>query len=143
MTKPRTILNTINKNNPLHDWVAQSKKWHFLDNKIKQWLPKTLTQHFQVACIQDSTVFLVADNNLVAARLRMLQLSLLQHIQNDYPQVNNIHVSIQPKQLQKTYVKQVKLDTIARQTLNDMAHQLAHHPNLAAALIKLSHKQTD
>lgn len=71
-------LDKLSKRDPkLAGLLTQSQQWQRLDQAIKLLLPPNLRAHFQVACIEDGCLVLIATNSMAAGRLRMILPSLL------------------------------------------------------------------
>ncbi len=128
------------KNKQLQQLLAQSTHWQRLTNCLKQELPATMRPHFNVACVRDGCLVVIAYNSMAASRLRMVLPALLPQLQLIDGTVESVKVKVQPPDLKSEVVKQASLGPEARSALSRSAQTLAHHPELAAALRRLSEK---
>lgn len=124
----------------LQNLFRQSAQWRRFDIGLKQCLPVNLHPHFQVACIEDGCLVVLATNNMAATRLRMMLPALVPKLQTIDSAVQTVRVKIQPLQTPPPKTKQAHLSNAAKTACADAAGRLVHHPELAAALRTLSRK---
>lgn len=120
--------------------LQRSQQWRRLDAQVKQMMPANLRAHFQTACVENGVLVLLADNNMVSSRLRMIAPSLLPHLQALHPDIAGVRVKILPKPPQTPRANSLKLSAVALEGFRHTAGQLQHHPELAQALQRLAEK---
>lgn len=113
---------------------AQSQHWRQVENKIKQILPANLHPHIRVAHIEEGCLVLLAANNMAASRMRMLSAGLLPRIRALLPEIQDIRIKLVPQSEPKAKHNPHTLSDTALNELARTADNLAHHPELAAAL---------
>lgn len=124
------VLNTL---------MQRAAYWRQLDKRVKTLLPANLHPHFQVAHIDgDGTLVLWAIHHTAAARLRMIMPVLLPQLQALDTCIRAVRIKIQPLQHCPTPQKQARLSETARANCRQAAASLTHHPQLAAALMRLA-----
>ncbi|MDO1510446.1 MULTISPECIES: DciA family protein [unclassified Neisseria] len=128
------------KDSRLLNLLQQSQQWRRLDARVKQIIPANLRAHFQVACIEDGCLIILAANNMASSRLRMIVPSLLPKIQNLENCITDVRIKVVPKQPAKTRINSLQLGSAAVAGFQRSAERLAHHPELAEALRKLAEK---
>lgn len=129
------------KNKQLQQLLAQSTHWQRLTNCLKQELPATMRPHFNVACVRDGCLVVIAYNSMAASRLRMVLPALLPQLQLIDSAVESVKVKVQPPDLKPELAKRACLGPLARSELARSAEALSHHPELAIALQRLSEKK--
>lgn len=129
------------KNKQLQQLLAQSTHWQRLTNCLKQELPATMRPHFNVACVRDGCLVVIAYNSVAASRLRMVLPALLPQLQLIDSAVESVKVKVQPPDLKPELAKRASLGPLARSELARSAEALSHHPELAIALQRLSEKK--
>lgn len=129
------------KNKQLQQLLAQSTHWQRLTNCLKQELPATMKPHFNVACVRDGCLVVIAYNSMAASRLRMVLPALLPQLQLIDSAVESVKVKVQPPDLKPELAKRASLGPLARSELARSAEALSHHPELAIALQRLSEKK--
>lgn len=121
--------------------LQQSQRWRRLDEQIKQILPANLRAHFQTACVENGTLVLLAHNNMASSRLRMIAPGLLPQLQALCPGILQVQVKAVPKPPLPPRSNSLALGETARAAFRQSAAQLAHHPELAQALLRLTGKR--
>jgi hypothetical protein len=129
-----------NKNQGLNSLLHQSAQWRRLDAHIKCHLPANLHSHFHTACVDGGCLVVLAANSMAASRLRMMLPALVPQLQSIDSAIQTVRVKIQPRQTPPPKAKAAQLSPAAKAACADAATQLAHHPQLAAALSALSRK---
>lgn len=121
--------------------LAQAQQWRRLDREIKKLLPPNLHGYAQVACIDaEGCLIILAANNMALSRLRMIAPGLLAKMQQADSRIAGVRVKAVPKPGRAAKENRLKLSRNALDALDDSAERLAHHPELAAALRKLTDK---
>lgn len=120
--------------------LQHSQQWLRLDAEIKQLMPANLRAHFQTACVENGVLVLLAGNNMVSSRLRMIAPGLLPRLQALHPDIAGVRVKVLPKQPQTPRANSLKLSAAALEGFRHAAGQLQHHPDLAQALQRLAEK---
>jgi hypothetical protein len=128
------------KNAQLKQLLTKSAHWQRLGTCLKRELPANMHDHFTVACVRDGQLVVIAHNSMIASRLRMVLPALLPSLQQIDHNIEAVRIRVQPAEYQAKVVKQANLTTKARQELARSADALSHHPELAAALRRLSNK---
>lgn len=126
---------------PVVGLLERCRYWQKLDAALKDLLPPNLHDHFQVVCIEENALIVFASSQMAANRLKMLLPSLLPHFQQVDAQIMNIVCRVRPKAEAKVE-KQLVLSKTALNAFAQSAEKLAHKPQLAAALRKLSKQDT-
>ncbi|MCO6521804.1 MAG: DUF721 domain-containing protein [Snodgrassella sp.] len=130
------------KNAQLNQLLTQSAHWQRLSTCLKQELPASMRAHFNVACVRDGCLVVIAHNSMAASRLRMVLPALLPQLQQIEATINSVKVKVQPPESKPEAVKRASLSPVARGALARSAQALPHHPELAAALRRLSEKNS-
>lgn len=130
------------KNAQLNQLLAQSAHWQRLSNCLKQELPANICAHFTVACVREGCIVVIASNSIVASRLRMVLPAFLPQLQQLDATIESVKVKVQPAESKTEAVKRAILTPEARSALSRSAQALTHHPELAAALRRLSEKNS-
>ncbi|MDO5072816.1 Protein of uncharacterised function (DUF721) [Neisseria animaloris] len=134
------LLHLGKKDSRLLNLLQQSQQWRRLDTRLKQIMPANLRAYFQVACIEDGCLIILAANNMASSRLRMIVPSLLPQIQNLKSDITDVRIKVVPKQPVKVRVNSLQLSSAAAARFLESAEQLEHHPKLAEALHNLAKK---
>ncbi len=121
--------------------LQQSQQWRRLDAQVKQILPANLRAHFQVACIEEGCLVLLAANNMAASRLRMIAPGLLPQLQTLDRRITQVRAKILPKPPEQPRQNRLRMSDAALEALSDSAERLQHHPELAEALQQLVRHQ--
>lgn len=121
------------KNSPFARLLAQGLRWQEMTNELRHLLPHNLGNHFRVACIQEHNLVIFADNNTVAARLRMI-LPSVRHQLSYANEFLHIKVHLTPDNQAKIRPINRTLTPHARQILRATADKLKHHEPLSDAL---------
>ncbi len=121
--------------------LQQSQQWRRLDAQVKQILPANLRAHFQVACIEEGCLVLLAANNMAASRLRMIAPGLLPQLQTLDRRISQVRAKILPKPPEQPRQNRLRMSDAALEALSDSAERLQHHPELAEALQQLVRHQ--
>lgn len=129
------------KNKQLQQLLAQSTHWQRLTNCLKQELPATMRPHFNVACVRDRCLVVIAYNSMAASRLRMVLPALIPQLQLIDATIESIKIKIVPLESKLKVAKRASLGPVARNELARSAEALRHHPELAIALQRLSEKK--
>lgn len=119
--------------------LQTSQAWNKLDQQIKQFIPHNLHAHLRIACIQQNTLTIFANNQMALSRLRMLVPIILPKVQSICADVQEIKIKMSPKQEQEKQ-KRIALSPTAAQNLLNAAQQVHHHPDLSQALTQLAQK---
>lgn len=128
------------KNAQLNQLLQQSAHWQRLSNCLKQELPANMRTQFNVACVRTGCLVVIAQNSMAASRLRMVLPALLPQLRQIDVSIETVKVKVQPAESKPEAVKHASLSPVARDTLARSAEALTHHPELAAALRRLSEK---
>ena len=130
------------RNHRLLGLLQQSQQWQRLDAQVKQILPVNLRAHFQVACIEEGCLVLLAANNMAASRLRMIAPGLLPQLSRLDSRITQVRAKILPKPPAQPRQNRLYMSEAALTAFNDSVERLQHHPDLAEALQKLvKHQQ--
>ena len=129
------------RNHRLLGLLQQSQQWRRLDAQVKQILPANLRAHFQVACIEEGCLVLLAANNMAASRLRMIAPGLLPQLQTLDRRISQVRAKILPKPPEQPRQNRLRMSDAALEALSDSAERLQHHPELAEALQQLVRHQ--
>lgn len=124
----------------LNRLLQQTAHWQRLDQSLKQLLPPHLHSHFQVACVADGRLVVIAGGSMAAARLRMLLPPLVPQLQIIDSEIQSVRVTIRPTMAEAPRDKRLHLSSAAADTCRAAADRLAHHPELAAALRALGRR---
>ena len=131
-------LDKLSKRDPkLAGLLTQSQQWQRLDQAIKLLSPPNLRAHFQVACIEDGCLVLIATNSMAAGRLRMILPSLLPQLHQVDHRIEQVRIKNIPTPPAPPKVKNLHFSESALKQFAQTAKQLQHHPELAEALTKL------
>ena len=122
----------------LHDLIVQAESWRHTAQALEARLPAELQQHCQAVRVREGVLVWYASNNMAAARLRMLAAGLLPAWRAVCPEVREVQVKISPPEQERPKEKQAKLSRTAAEQCLAAADDLAHHPELAAALRHLA-----
>lgn len=120
--------------------LQRSQQWRRLDAQVKAIMPANLRAHFQTACVENGVLVLLADNNMVSSRLRMVAPGLLPRLQALYPDIGGVRVKVLPKPPQTPRANSLKMSDAALEGFRRSAERLQHHPELAQALRRLAEK---
>ncbi len=102
--------------------------------------PESLVPHSHANSIKNKQLNLLADNNAVAAKIKLLMPSLLINLEKQGCEVTAIRVKVQVKSSPQAQIKPVKkLSTKAAADLYALAEKLSGTP-LGDALAKLANK---
>lgn len=131
-------LNHFAKGNPsLAHLLQQSRHFLILDRKVKALFPQNLSAYFNVACVQDGVLVLMAKNGMAASRLKMMLPMLLAEIQNLDAQIVDVKIRVQPENPVVPREKQCHFSETVLANFEQTAQQLNHAPELAQALLDL------
>ncbi|MFC3873916.1 DciA family protein [Neisseria musculi] len=120
--------------------LERSRQWRRLDAQVRQMMPANLRAHFQTACVENGVLVLLADNNMVSSRLRMIAPSLLPRLQTLHSDIGSVRVKVLPKTPPTPRTNGLKLSAAALESFRHCAGRLQHHPDLAQALQRLAEK---
>ncbi|MDO5687333.1 MAG: DciA family protein [Neisseria sp.] len=123
---------------PYLQLVAQYRLWQKLSAQLKRHLPANLAPYYRVTCIEDDALVIVAENSMVANRLKMLAPALLDTWEERPPSVRRVKVSLTPHNMPPPRRNALSLHDDARAALTRSAERLKHHPELAAILHDLA-----
>ena len=130
------------QNRPLQRLPQQQQHWHRLQQHLVQQLPKNLSQHCTVACVnQQGQLVVYAHNHLVAGRLKMLLPAHLSRFQQIDANISNIQIKLQPINVPKPKQIQRQFSQQALNSFQDAAEQVSHHTELAAALQRFANRR--
>ncbi|MDF7675519.1 DciA family protein [Neisseriaceae bacterium ESL0693] len=127
-------------NQELKQLLSMAAHWQKLNACLKRALPANLHDYFQVACVREGCLVVLAHHSMAAARLRMVLPAVLPQLQQIDARITTSRVKVQPVAAKKPVIKQAKLSITARQALAQSARAVSHHPDLARALQHLSEK---
>lgn len=129
-------LNQYAQTSPaLHNLLQQSRHFLALDKEIKTLLPANLTAHFRVSCVRNGVLVLVANNAMVASRLKMMLPAILSQIQDFNDEIGKIEVKMLPENPPAPHEKQCLLSDNVVAMFERTAEQIHHNtPELAQAL---------
>ena len=131
-------LDKLSKRDPkIHALIMQSRQWLQLSASIKLLLPPNLHSHFQVACIENSVLILIASNNMASSRLRMIMPSLLSQLQQLDRRIESVQIKNIPAPPPSTKTNNLHFSEGALTAFAETAKRLQHHPKLAQALQNL------
>ena len=122
----------------LHDLIMQAESWRHTAQALEARLPAKLRPHCRAVRVREGVLVWYASNNMAAARLRMLAAGLLPAWRVVCPEVREVQVKISPPEQERSKEKQAKLSRAAAEQCLAAADDLAHHPELAAALRHLA-----
>ncbi|MBH5329955.1 DUF721 domain-containing protein [Eikenella sp. S3360] len=122
----------------LHDLIVQAEGWRHTAEALEANLPAKLRRYCRAVRLRDGVLVWYADNNMAAARLRMLSPGLLPAWRSVCPEAREVLVKISPREPEREKVKQAHLSRAAAEKCREMAEGLARHPELAAALRRLA-----
>lgn len=122
----------------LHELIVQAESWRPVAEALAARLPAKLRRYCRAVRVREGVLVWYADDNMAAARLRMLAPGLLPAWRAVCPEAREVLVKISPRELEKPRVKQAHLSQSAAEQCRAMAEGLAHHPELAAALRRLA-----
>lgn len=117
----------------------QAQRLAKLQQVLSETIPSTLSQATRLKNYRSGTLFLLADNPAVAAKLRQLAPRLLLHVQKREAEVTGIQVEVQvksPKIRTENEVTKRALPTDAINDFGKLADTLAASP-LKSALARL------
>ena len=129
-------LKKLSKDNPLLvQMMQQAAKWRRLDQNVKKILLPNMGDFYQIACIQEQTLIIHAQNAMIASRLKMTAPALLMSISElaNCP-VQRVQIKVKPYIPQQARQKQANLSNMAQQELAKTSDAISHHPELAQAL---------
>lgn len=121
----------------LQNLIQRARYWQQLDQKIKHILPANLRDHLQTACIEDGQLIIHAHLPMAAGRLKMLLPVLLPKLQQLDSRIMHVQIKMQPKNPPAERSKNFRITPDALNHFQHSAEQLAHHPQLAQALLDL------
>jgi hypothetical protein len=109
-----------------------------LERDLKQWLPDYLATSVEPGCIKNGVLPLFAAHNALAARLRHLEPSLLEGLQQRGWAINALKVRVRPQQAgNPPLVKQARMTPSGASALLELSETLAPSP-LQEALLKMA-----
>ena len=109
-----------------------------LSQELQKRLPENIAAHCRVACVRNETLVIYGDNNIVVNRLKMLLPAILDGWASKPPHISRHKVLLAPNNQEPKRPNTLKLSQAARMSLLKTAENLSHHPELAAALKRLS-----
>ncbi|OAM31276.1 MULTISPECIES: DciA family protein [Eikenella] len=122
----------------LHDLIVRAESWRHTAQALEARLPAKLRGCCRAVRVREGVLVWYADNNMAAARLRMLSPSLLGAWQAVCPEARQVQVKVSPREQEREPVKQAHLSRAAAEKCREMAEGLARHPELAEALRRLA-----
>lgn len=114
-----------------------------LSHELRKRLPENIAPHCRVACVRDDLLVIYGDNNIVVNRLKMLLPAILDGWTSKPSNIRRHKVLLAPDNQPKKRPNTLTLSETARQSLSKTAQNLTHHPQLAAALKRLSMSQKE
>ena len=114
-----------------------------LSHELRKRLPENIAPHCRVACVRDDLLVIYGDNNIVINRLKMLLPAILANWADLPCGVRKHKVLRAPQNQPPKRPNTLTLSVAARMSLSQTAEKLTHHPELAAALKRLSHSQKE
>ena len=123
--------------------LEQCAYYQQLSRKLRERLPENIAPHCRVACVRDDLLVIYGDNNIVVNRLKMLLPAILDGWTDFPPHIRRHKVLLAPDNQPKKHPNTLTLSETARQSLSKTAQNLTHHPQLAAALQRLSMSQKE
>ncbi|MBQ9682086.1 MAG: DUF721 domain-containing protein [Neisseriaceae bacterium] len=114
-----------------------------LSHELRKRLPENIAPHCRVACVRDDLLVIYGDNNIVVNRLKMLLPAILANWADLPCGVRKHKVLLAPQNQPPKRPNTLTLSATARISLSQTAEKLTHHPELAAALKRLSHSQKE
>lgn len=122
--------------------LQQSQQWQKLDAQVKHVLPANLRPYFQVACIEEGCLVLLANNNMASSRLKMILPSLLPSLSMIHNGIEKVTVKVVPTVATPEKVNRLKLSETALSSFKGSADKLQDkHPELAQSLLNLVKNQ--
>ena len=115
----------------LHDLIMQAEGWWHTAQTLEARLPAKLQQHCRAVRVREGVLVWYASNNMAAA-------GRLPAWRTVCPEVREVQVKISPPEQERPKEKQAKLSRTAAEQCLAAADDLAHHPELAAALRHLA-----
>lgn len=86
------------KRTTLPQLLAQYWQWKALSESLHRLLPTNLAQHCSVACIENKTLMISADNPVAANRLRMILPSILPRWKDKPESVQKVEIKTRHKE---------------------------------------------
>ena len=130
------------QNRPLQRLLQQQQQWQRLQAFLNQKLPRNLSAHCSVACINEHGWLVVfAHNHLVAGRLKMLlpvHLTALQQLDSN---IRGIEIKLRPVNQPKPKQIQRQFSYEALNSFDAAAEQVAHHQELAETLQRFASRR--
>ena len=123
--------------------LEQCAYYQQLSHKLRKRLPENIAEHCRIACIRNETLVIYGDNNIVVNRLKMLLPAILANWADLPCGVRKHKVLLAPQNQAPKRPNTLTLSATARISLSQTAEKLTHHPELAAALKRLSHSQKE
>lgn len=123
--------------------LEQCAYYQQLSHKLRKRLPENIAPHCRIACIRNETFVIYGDNNIVVNRLKMLLPAILANWADLPCGVRKHKVLLAPENQPPKRPNTLTLSATARISLSQTAEKLTHHPELAAALKRLSHSQKE
>ncbi|MBQ5429759.1 MAG: DUF721 domain-containing protein [Neisseriaceae bacterium] len=123
--------------------LEQCAYYQQLSHKLRKRLPENIAPHCRVACVRDDLLVIYGDNNIVVNRLKMLLPAILANWADLPCGVRKHKVLLAPQNQPPKRPNTLTLSATARMSLSQTAEKLTHHPELAAALKRLSHSQKE
>lgn len=123
--------------------LEQCAYYQQLSHELRKRLPENIAPHCRIACIRNETLVIYGDNNIAVNRLKMLLPAILANWADLPCGVRKHKVLLAPKNQAPKRPNTLTLSTAARMSLSQTAEKLTHHPELAAALKRLSHSQKE
>ncbi|MBQ9182976.1 MAG: DUF721 domain-containing protein [Neisseriaceae bacterium] len=123
--------------------LEQCAYYQQLSHKLRERLPENIAPHCRIACVRDDLLVIYGDNNIVVNRLKMLLPTILNGWTDLPPHIRRHKVLLAPDNQPKKRPNTLTLSETARQSLSKTAQNLTHHPQLAAALQRLSSSQKE
>lgn len=137
------IGDLLAKSSELRALSRQAQRLAELQQVLFEAAPPTLTKATRVKSYQAGTLFLLADNAAVAAKLRQLAPRLLHHVQKRGVEVTGIRVEVQVAAQQTTLPKSSHKRGLGVEAIGDfeaLAGSLKDSP-LKSALVRLAQRR--
>lgn len=123
--------------------LEQCAYYQQLSHELRKRLPENIAPHCRIACIRNETLVIYGDNNIVVNRLKMLLPAILDGWTSKPSNIRRHKVLLAPENHPPKCPNTLTLSATARISLSQTAEKLTHHPELAAALKRLSHSQKE
>lgn len=124
----------------LRGLLHAARHWQQLDALFKSLLPANVAAHCHAVCVREGSLVVYADSAMAAARLKMLACSLLAGLQQADAGISGLSIKARPQPAAAAPEKDFHISEQALDCFERTAGELAHHPELAAAMRALAER---